>query len=73
MTEDKLNKIIEDAMRYYDALHQESDRAAAILAAAHFENSLEKEIMNKFVELNSELQKKIFDSYEVVPKNWTGC
>ena len=63
MTENKLETIIEDAMRYYDALNQESDRAAAILAAAHFENVLGKQIMHKFVELNRELQKKIFDGY----------
>ena len=63
MTENKLETIIEDAMRYYDALNQESDRATAILAAAHFENILGKQIMHKFVELNRELQKKIFDGY----------
>ena len=44
MTENKLETIIEDAMRYYDALNQESDRATAILAAAHFENILGKQI-----------------------------
>ena len=63
MTQDKLDTIIEDAMRYYDALNQESDRAAAILAAAHFEHVLGKQIVHKFVELNRELQKNIFDGY----------
>ena len=63
MTEDKLDKIIKEAMSYYNALHQESDRAAAILAAAYFENSLGKQIMDKFVDVNNEMRKKIFDGY----------
>ena len=62
MTEDKLDKIIDEAIRYYDALHRESDRAAAILAASHFEYRLREEIMHKFVVLNSDLRRRIFEN-----------
>ena len=63
MTKDKLKEIIEEAFHYYDELHRESDRAAAILAASRFEDSLRKRIMEKFIILNSELEKNIFDGY----------
>ena len=58
MTGDKLDKIIDEAIHFYDALHQESDRAAAILAASHFEDSLQEQIIGKFTNTNSELKKR---------------
>ena len=63
MTGDKLDNIIDEAIHYYEALHQESDRAAAILAASHFEDSLQEQIISKFTNMNSELTKKIFGGY----------
>ncbi len=36
MTEDQLDTIIREVFQYYEALDQESDRAVAILAAAHY-------------------------------------
>ena len=41
---------IEHAYDYQIALTEESDRAAAILAAAYFENWLRETIMKRFVE-----------------------
>ena len=45
-------QIIEHAYDYQIALTEESDRAAAILAAAYFEDRLRDAIMTRFVALN---------------------
>lgn len=58
---DELRKTIEEAYRYHQSLIDESDRGAAILAACHFEEWLRERIMSKFVDLNREMERKIFD------------
>ena len=47
-----LRETIERAYDYQIALAEESDRAAAILAAAYFEDRLRDAIMTRFVALN---------------------
>lgn len=45
---DPLDKILNDALNYQFALAEESDRAAAVLAAAYFEKWLRKKIIGRF-------------------------
>lgn len=67
MTEITLRETIERAwdenVRYHTELDGESDRAAAILAAAYFEDRLRDAIMTKFVDLNRKFRDKIFKGY----------
>ena len=56
-------QIIEHAYDYQIALTEESDRAAAILAAAYFEDRLRDAIMTRFVALNRRDEIEIFKDY----------
>ncbi len=57
-------QIIERAYDYQIALAEESDRAAAILAAAYFEDRLRDAIMTRFVALNRRDEiDEIFKTY----------
>ena len=56
-------EIINKAMRFHTELDGESDRAAAILAAAYFEERLCDAIMRKFTTINKDLREKIFTGY----------
>ena len=58
-----LREIINEATRYHAELDGESDRAAAILAAAYFEERLRDAIMRKFTDINKTLREKIFTGY----------
>ena len=58
-----LRETIERAYDYQIALAEESDRAAAILAAAYFEDRLRDAIMTRFVALNRRDKDEIFKSY----------
>ncbi len=63
MTDDDLRRTIEEAYDYSEALSDESDRGAAILAAAEFENWLRDRIKSQLAELGSELDDRIFGDY----------
>ena len=54
---------LERAYDYLSALAEESDRAAAILAAANFEDRLRDAIMTSFVALNRRDEKEMFKPY----------
>ena len=54
---------LERAYDYQIALAEESDRAAAILAAANFEDRLRDAIMTRFVALNRRDEAEIFKPY----------
>ena len=68
MSEDKLVEVLDDLRAdmervydYYTELSKESDRGAAILAAATFEGWISAIIMGYFVKLNSELERKLLE------------
>ena len=61
--EKTLRQSIERAYDYQTALAEESDRAAAILAAAYFEDRLRAAIMTRFVALNRRDEAEIFKPY----------
>ena len=62
--EKTLRETIERAYDYQIALAEESDRAAAILAAAYFEDRLRDAIMTRFVALNCRDEiDEIFKAY----------
>ena len=61
--EKTLRQSIERAWDYQTALAEESDRAAAILAAAYFEDRLRDAIMTRFVALNRQDDAEIFKHY----------
>ena len=63
MEDDDLRKTIEQAYDYHMALIDESDRGAAILASAQFEEWLRERLKSQFVELSKDLDKGIFDGY----------
>ena len=59
---DPLGRSIKDALDYQFALAEESDRAAAVLAAAYFEKWLREKIIGRFVKVDEgfkELQEII--------------
>ena len=55
-----IERVVTERFAYYKGLEQESDRGAAILAASHFEKSLEDAIACKFVVLDSESRNALF-------------
>ncbi len=55
-----LRETIEDAYDYHDALVEESDRGAAVLAASRFEEFLRVAISERLIDLNEKDQKTIF-------------
>ena len=62
MNGDSLEEIIRTAYDYQIELIGESDRGAAILAAANFEEWLRSIILGYFAKLNSELKRKLFEN-----------
>ena len=62
MNGDSLKEIIRLAYDYQIELSEESDRGAAILAAANFEEWLSSIISGYFAKLNSELKRKLFEN-----------
>ena len=58
-----IERAIKRAWDYQTALAEESDRAAAILAAANFEDRLRAAIMTRFVTLDSRDEDGIFKPY----------
>lgn len=62
MNGDSLKEIIGLAYDYQIELSEESDRGAAILAAANFEEWLGSIISGYFAKLNSELKRKLFEN-----------
>lgn len=54
---------IKDAVDHLKALFEESDRAAAILAVAHFDEWLKAKLIKKFVDLDENLTEKLFGPY----------
>ena len=69
MQEDELREFkndlrvdIERAYDYLVELERESDRGAAILAAANFDNWLGGIVTGYFVKLNSELRERLFEN-----------
>lgn len=55
-----VKKVVTEYLNYYTGLEKESDRGAAILAASHFEKSLEDAIASRFVALDSESRNTLF-------------
>ena len=62
MNGDSLQEIIRLAVDYQIELSEESDRGAAILAAANFEEWLGSIISGYFAKLDSELKRKLFEN-----------
>ena len=67
MQEDELREIVDEIRAYNERTHdylaelaKESDRGAAILAVADFDNWLGGIVSGYFVKLNSELNKRLF-------------
>lgn len=58
-----MTRVWDESVKFYAELDGESDRAAAILAAANFEDKLCETIIEKFVKLNRENRKKLFKGY----------
>ena len=63
MPDKLLRKAIKDVLDYQIALSEESDRAAAILAAADFEDWLAERITSKFVDLDQDLHNSLLGTY----------
>ena len=62
MTGESVEETIRRAMDYFTELYEESDRGAAILAAATFEHWLESNIIENFVELDQDMRNNLFDN-----------
>ena len=58
-----MTRVWDESVKFYEELDGESDRAAAILAAANFEDKLCQAIIEKFVKLNSKNRDKLFGLY----------
>ena len=63
VADDELREVIQEAYDYHQALIDESDRGAAILAAAQFEEWLRERITSRFVKISKTLDKKLFDGF----------
>ena len=60
-TKDEIQRYVEDAKAYFDELHGESARAAAILAVASLDDVLEELLLTRFPQpLDKKLKKKVF-------------
>ena len=57
-TDRTLREVIEEAWDYQEALEQESDRGAAVLAFSRFEDFLKEAISTKFIEPDKKCHKK---------------
>ena len=58
-----IERIFDENQAFHAELEGESDRATAILAVARFEDRLREAIAKRFVELNGELENRIFCGY----------
>ena len=67
MKKETIREVVERAYdeiaAYYTELEGESDRAASILAAAHFEGRLRRAILTKFVPVNKDFEQRVFTNY----------
>ena len=62
MNGESLGEVIRRAYDYHIELAGESDRGAAILAAANFEDWLTSILIGRFVKLDEELRSNLFDN-----------
>ena len=63
MSLSSLAKVLQEASDYNAELFGENDRAAAILAAANFEQWLLTKLSMRFVPLGKPMRKRIFENY----------